>query len=361
MEQKQNRRNVGIDLGKTKYVIKIILENGKVIGWEGKTTPAGRDELYRQLKPTDRVGIEVCSLAMKMAKEMSAKVGCDTVLLDAHQLAVIYNTVKKNDKEDALKLARLVQKNDNSELPVVKLPSEADTRRRNLLAENKELKQSRTQEINRLHAIYLRCGLTHIVKKNLSTKENREETSRLLKDFDLIQAKRIMNRLDVIEADCMAVEEEIEKELDGDKNVELLETVPGVGKLTAMAFVAYVGDGSNFHNASQVASSIGLVPKIDISSSIKRYGSISKHGCGYLRSLLVMASWSLIRSKNGGALKQKYNYMVKVQSKNKRKAIVAVARKLAELLYILLKTEKPFEERNFSQPVINITGMTEVA
>lgn len=360
MEQ-QKIRFVGIDLGKTKYTVKIIQENGKVIGWEGKTTVGGRNELYKQLRSTDRVGIEVCSLAMKMVKEMNQKVGCDIAMMDAHQLAVIYNTVKKNDKEDALKLARLVQKNSNEELPIVNLPTEQETKRRNLLTENKELKQSRTQEINRLHAIYLRCGFTEVVKKNLATKKNREEIAKLLKDFDLQQAHRIMARIDLIEEECAVVETEIEKEVKDDTRIELLETVPGVGKLTAMAFVAYIGDGSRFKNASQVAASIGLVPKIDMSGSINRYGSISKHGCGYLRSLLVMASWSLTRSKEGGALKDKYNFMVKYQSKNKRKAIVAVARKLAELLYIILKTGKPYEKRNFHQPVINITGMTEVA
>lgn len=131
------------------------------------------------MKKTDRIGIEVCSLAMKMVKEMKCKVGCDIAMMDAHQLAVIYNSTKKNDREDALKLARLVQKNSNEELPVVNLPTEQETKRRNLLTENKELKQSRTQEINRLHAIYLRCGFTEVAKKNLATRGNRETTSHL--------------------------------------------------------------------------------------------------------------------------------------------------------------------------------------
>lgn len=359
--EQENKRFIGIDLGKTKYTLKIIHPNGKVTGWEGKTTTAGRNELYRHLKKTDRIGIEVCSLAMKMVKEMKCKVGCDIAMMDAHQLAVIYNSTKKNDREDALKLARLVQKNSNEELPIVNLPTEQETKRRNLLTENKELKQSRTQEINRLHAIYLRCGFTEVAKKNLATRGNRETTSGLLKDFDLKQALRIMERINLIENDITLVDAEIKEEVKDDKNVELLETVPGVGKLTAMAYVAYIGDGSRFHNASQVAASIGLVPKIDMSGTINRYGSISKHGCGYLRSLLVMASWSLIRSKTDSALKAKYKYMVKCQSKNKRKAIIAVARKLAELLYIMLKTGNAFEARSFKPPVIDITSILETA
>lgn len=112
----------------------------------------------------------------------------------------------------------------------------------------------------------------------MQQKNNREEIAKLLKDFDLQQAQRIMARIDLIEEECAVVETEIEKEV-----------------------------------------------------------------------------------KDGVALKDKYNFMVKYQSKNKRKAIVAVARKLAELLYIILKTEKPYEKRNFCQPSINITGMTEVA
>ena len=67
MEQ-ENKRFIGIDLGKTKYTLKIIHPNGKVTGWEGKTTTAGRNELYRQLRKTDRIGIEVCSLAFLACK-----------------------------------------------------------------------------------------------------------------------------------------------------------------------------------------------------------------------------------------------------------------------------------------------------
>ena len=71
MEQK---RFVGIDLGKRTYEIKFINEKGNVTGTNGVTSPTGRKALYKKLRSTDRVAIEVCSLAMVMAKEMKKEV-----------------------------------------------------------------------------------------------------------------------------------------------------------------------------------------------------------------------------------------------------------------------------------------------
>lgn len=75
------------------------------------------------------------------------------------------------------------------------------------------------------------------------------------------------------------------------------------------------------------------------------YGHITKRGNGNLRALLIMAAWSHIRSKEGGALKEKFAYMTQCQSKSKKIAIVAIARKLAELLYTLLKYGRDNEKR----------------
>lgn len=125
--------------------------------------------MYEKLLPTDRVAIEVCSLAMVMAKELQKKVGCEVVLLNPSQIALIYRSLKKNDKEDALKLARLVQKYTNDELPKVELPTEHEENIRQILTELRQLKHDRTKEINRLHAIFLECGITEMKRKDLAT------------------------------------------------------------------------------------------------------------------------------------------------------------------------------------------------
>lgn len=342
MEQK---RFVGIDLGKRTYEMKIIGINGKVTGTNGQTNPSGRKLLYRKLLATDRVAIEVCSLGMVMAKEIQKEVGCEVVLLNPSQLVLIYRSLKKNDKEDALKLARLVQKYTNEELPKVELPTEHEENLRQILTEIRQLKNDRTKEINRLHAIFVECGITEIKKKDLATIDNRIKCIKMLKGIALAQAERILKKLELFETQTEEVEELLDKEIDGDKNIEKLTEIPGVGKQLASAYVAFIGDGSRFPNASTIGAATGLVPRLDMSSTVCRMGHITKCGNKNLRTLLILAAWSHVRSRDGGALKDKFLYMTRFQSKGKKIAIVAIARKLAELMYILLKNDTSYEKR----------------
>jgi transposase len=342
MEQK---RFVGIDLGKRTYEMKIIGINGKVTGTNGQTTPSGRKLLYRKLLATDRVAIEVCSLGMVMAKEIQKEVGCEVVLLNPSQLVLIYRSLKKNDKEDALKLARLVQKYTNEELPKVELPTEHEENLRQILTEIRQLKNDRTKEINRLHAIFVECGITEIKKKDLATIDNRIKCIKMLKGIALAQAERILKKLELVETQTEEVEELLDKEIDGDKNIEKLTEIPGVGKQLASAYVAFIGDGSRFPNASTIGAATGLVPRLDMSSTVCRMGHITKCGNKNLRTLLILAAWSHVRSRDGGALKDKFLFMTRFQSKGKKIAIVAIARKLAELMYILLKNDTSYEKR----------------
>ena len=342
MEQK---RFVGIDLGKRTYEMKIIGINGKVTGTNGQTNPSGRKLLYRKLLATDRVAIEVCSLGMVMAKEIQKEVGCEVVLLNPSQLVLIYRSLKKNDKEDALKLARLVQKYTNEELPKVELPTEHEENLRQILTEIRQLKNDRTKEINRLHAIFVECGITEIKKKDLATIDNRIKCIKILKGIALAQAERILKKLELVETQTEEVEELLDKEIDGDKNIEKLTEIPGVGKQLASAYVAFIGDGSRFPNASTIGAATGLVPRLDMSSTVCKMGHITKCGNKNLRTLLILAAWSHVRSRDGGALKDKFLYMTRFQSKGKKIAIVAIARKLAELMYILLKNDTSYEKR----------------
>lgn len=348
MEQ-EGRRFVGLDFGVRTYEMCMYEEDGKVVRSNGVTTPEGRRKLYAKLRATDRVGIEMCSLTMKVAREMKAAVGCEVLLLHAGKLAVIYKSLKKTDKEDALKLARLVKTHEDGELPVVPLPSETDLKRRRMVREARQLRSDRTKEVNRLHALFVECGVTDIKKRNLATKTSREKSVRSLETTQRRQAERICRVIELIEGQIAEVKKEIAAEAGSDEGIKSLQSVPGVGELTAVAFSGFIGDGSRFDNGAQVSNYMGLVPKLDISCDQVHYGNITKAGNPEVRSLLIMAAWSHVRfAKEDTFLKSKWQYLTLVRGMSKKKAIVCIARKMAEMMFAILKSGKPYSPKKFS-------------
>jgi transposase len=187
------------------------------------------------------------------------------------------------------------------------------------------------------------------VKKDLASEGRRTQAVKLLKDRLEARAKVLVEMIDLQEDEIFRIECLVKADSKGNEEIERLETIPGVGLLTAYVFLAYVR-AERFNNASQVTNYLGLVPRVDISCTIVKYGNITKRGNGYVRALLNQAAWAMVRSKRGGAIKDWFVYMTAIQGKSKKKAIVAVERKLAALMYTLLRDKSLFEERKFIMP-----------
>jgi len=126
-----------------------------------------------------------------------------------------------------------------------------------------------------------------------------------------------------------------------DPIVRRLQTAPGVGPITALTFRAVLDDIGRFEDARSVAAYIGLVPREDSSGERQRKGAITKAGPTNLRSLLVQASWVAWRQKtSGGAL---HAWVERLASRRgKRIAVVALARRLARILYAMWRDGKDY-------------------
>ena len=344
-KKKAETRYVGIDLGKRTYEMAII-EKGSVKKSNGKTSVEGRQYLYKKLRPNDKVALEACSLAFVIAKELEATVRCRVYVLNPYHLPLIYGSMKKTDKEDSLKLAHILEDFQEDRLPEVPVPSDKEMNRRKLLAGYRRAQQSRNREINKLHALFLAQGITTVKRKDLSETGVRKEAIKVLTGLEREEAEYLVACLCLHEQRAEALSLQIKKESEGDEVIERLQGVPGVGPMVAFAFVSHVAP-ERFENASQVSNYLGLVPRVYMSGDTVRYGQITKRGNGYLRALLVQASWALTRAKQGGKLKERYEYMTIEKSKGKKQAIVAIARRLSELLYVLMRDETNYESRPF--------------
>jgi transposase len=255
-------------------------------------------------------------------------------LLNAGQLAVIYKSVKKTDLEDAGKLAWLLHRMPDAELPVVSAPSEQEEHRRALVSELRSKKHVRTALLNRLHSLFVRQGIVTVGKEDLRTTDNRSTQMAMLRGYTLSEAKRLQEELSVVENHIDTIEAEIVQDLRCEPLVAHLLSIPGVGPTTAMAFLAHVGNGSRFSHARQVSHFVGMTPRVDSSSDTTRIGSISKRGCIALRAVIVQAAWASIHSSHDHSLKRKYKELV--ERRGKGRAIVAVARRILELMWIVV-------------------------
>ena len=117
-------------------------------------------------------------------------------------------------------------------------------------------------------------------------------------------------------------------------------TQPGVGPITALAYVLTIGDGSRFQRGKQVASYLGLIPSEKSSSNRRRLGSISKQGNSFLRMLLVESAQAVNRLDEG--FRQQYKHRCHHMAKGVAK--VAAARRLAVRLFWMLRSNTAYPE-----------------
>jgi transposase len=258
-------------------------------------------------------------------------------VLNPGKLAIIYKSTKKTDSEDAMKIARLILRNPKEELPIVAIPSEREEKERAIVKELGFLKSKRTDFINRLHTKFVAEGITTIIKSDLKTKAKRDRSVESLYGIHLAEAKRVIVVIDMLEMQIEQLEHEQLDALGENELTPFVMSVPGVGPSCAMAFLAYVGDGSRFSRAAEVSNYVGIVPRVDQSGDTARYGHITKNGCVPIRRVAVQAAWALTRSTDGGSLKKKFFEIA--DRRGKRVAITAIGRKLVELLYTIVKNK----------------------
>jgi len=132
-------------------------------------------------------------------------------------------------------------------------------------------------------------------------------------------------------------DETIERVAAHDARVQRLRTVPRVGPVTAAAFVATIDDAQRFHHAHQLEAYLGLVPRESSSGATQRRGPITKAGSGRLRSLLIQAAVSILRRRPPEAEALRTWALSIAARRGKHGAVVALARRLAGVLYALLR------------------------
>jgi transposase len=181
-------------------------------------------------------------------------------------------------------------------------------------------------------------ALSHGVQKKykLWTEAGRAELEQLpLLPYAAERRTRLLETLDGLEAQIVELDRRVAEEARQRPEAVRWMTHPGVGPVTALAMVLTLGPAERFGSAKQVGSYFGLIPKEDSSGGKQRLGKISQQGSSLLRFLLVEAGQTAARLDP--QLKRFYRRLA--ARKNRSVAKVAVARKLATRMYLMLRED----------------------
>jgi transposase len=256
------------------------------------------------------------------------------------QLALIYRSKKKNDKVDATKLAKLLYLDM---VPQVHVPK-ADVRAwRALITYRHKLIGKRVAVKNQLRALLRGLGIAAPAGKRLwSGKGQQWLKAQELGEYDALRRDIAIDELADVSKKIRRVEKELNRRADAHPGVMLLQTIPGVGRRTAEAAVAWIDDVSRFSRNKKIGSYFGLVPCQDSSAATNRLGHITKDGPAAIRKLLCEAAWQGIRKSD--LLKAFFERVMRGDADRKKIALVATAHHLAKVMGAMLRSGEVWHE-----------------
>jgi transposase len=296
------------------------------------------EKFYRALAGQKvRVGMEASGHARwfeRLVGELQFELGIG----DAAEIRTKRVRKQKTDRQDAQLILRLLLED---RFPRIWVPSWENRDLRQLLWHRHRMVQARTRIMNQLQAVALNEGLC--CKKRLWRERGRQQ----LESFRLApwasrRRRDLLELMDRLNPTIAELSQAIEQEVEKCPAAQRLATHPGVGPLTALAFVLIIGRAERFQCGKQVASYLGLVPLEESSGNRRRLGHITKQGSSMLRFLLVEAAQVTVRSLPDWRSK----YLHLMMRRGRKTAKVAMARRLAVRLYWMMRQGWDYQQWN---------------
>ncbi len=290
---------------------------------------------YSSLPVPALVGIESTGYTVWFAELMS-ELGHELVVGNAAKIRASETRLQKYDGRDAWHIMELLAE---GKFPRIWLPSDEERDVRVLLNHRHSLVEMRTRVKNGLQALALSRNLCE--GRKLWTRAGQEAFAALpMREAPSRRRQDLLALLDQLNGWIRELDERLRQEAEKRPEARRLQTHPGVGPLTALATVVVLGPAERFAEGRKVASYLGLIPSEHSSSGRQHFGHLTKQGNSLLRFLLIEAAQSACRWD--AELKRDYKRWA--FRHGWAKARVAVARKLAIRLYILLRDQIDYAE-----------------
>jgi transposase len=331
---------IAVDLAKSVFQVAVSSHRGAVDA--ERRLSRDRFLTYFAQQPPAKVLLEACGSAHHWARQLQ-QLGHTVRLLPAHDVHR-YVRRSKTDRTDAKALLEADRNEDIHAVPVKTVDAQA-------IASLHRLRSAwlatRTARLNGLRGLLREFGITiplgarHVVPRVRELLVGSTPVPELVRPA----LANACDEIAALEAKMEAVEHQLLAVGRTMPDVALLQTVPGVGLLTATALVALVSDIRRFRSGRHFASFLGLTPKEDSTALRRRLGAISKQGDVYLRMLLVHGARTVLwhaKTKAQPTALQRFAVHT-VQRRGPNVAAVAVANRLARIVWAVWAQQRRYE------------------
>lgn len=332
---------VGIDMGDKNHSICILDAEGEVQKRATVTNTAEAIKKYFSKLPSCRVALEAGTCSGWVSRLLEG-LGHEVLVGNPRKLRVIWDSDEKCDDRDAEMLARIARFDPQLLYPVHHRGQEAQTDLAVIKARDMLVKT------RKMLIAHVRC-VVKTMGQRIAPCSTESFHLRLREQMPIAlepALEPIMKSIEDLTTRIRHYDKLIEK-LGREKypETERLREISGVGPVTSLAFILTLEESSRFEKSRDVGPFLGLVPKRDQSGQTDKQLGITKAGDTYLRSLLVGSAQYILGPFGPECDLKAFGLKLAAQGgKNaKRRAVVAVARKLAVLMHRLWTSEEAYE------------------
>ena len=353
---KSTNVKIGMDLGDKTSRYCMLDENGEVLREASVgTTKVAITQVFATMKPC-RVAIEVGTHSPWVSRLLKS-FGHEVIVANARQVQLISKSSRKNDRMDAQMLARLVRVDPRLLRPIQHRSEQAQEHLR-VIRVRAALVEARTMLVNAAR------GLTKATGERLPSCDADQMGVERMESLPAglqNSLRPLLEEAESLTEKIQALDQQVEQIARTDyPETSLLRQVSGVGPLIALTFVLTVEDRERFPKSRDVGCYVGLRPRQSDSGESEPQLRITKEGDPYLRKLLVQGAHCIMGRRGPDTDLKRWGLKLSARGgKNaKKRAVVAVARKLAILLHRLWVTGEVYEplRNNQAEPPVKETG-----
>ena len=339
--RKANRRlpeeTIGIDLGDKMSHYAILSGEGTLVEEGTFRNQPESIRLHFSGKPA-RIALEAGAQSAWISRELK-QLGHEVIVANARQVKWVTAGDNKHDRVDARKLARLARADERLLAPIEHRSADQQTDL-SVIRSRDALVRARTLLVNAARGIAK--GIGHRLPKTITLTFGKRAAAALPEQLLPVLAP-LLAQIDRLSEGIAEYEARIHTIAARRPEVQKLTSVPGVGTLTALAFTLTLGRASRFERSRDVGSYLGLRPRRQQSGARDPELGISRAGDPYLRRLLVQCAHHVLGRFGPESALRQWGLARAGGTKATKRAIVAVARKLAVVLHSLWVSGEEFK------------------